>query len=90
MEVIGKKTCKQIQAGDVLEVATICGQTQICYWQGAYERLVTVISVEIKDLRNFDGTHVMGKTYVLTCSDGNTYEIDSRATKYRIHATEVK
>jgi hypothetical protein len=86
MEVIGKKTCKQIQAGDVLEVS----HNQICYWQGAYERLVTVISVEIKDLRNFDGTHVMGKTYVLTCSDGNTYEIDSRATKYRIHATEVK
>lgn len=86
MEVIGKKTCKQIQVGDVLEVAW----NQICYWQGAYDYLVTVLSVEVKDLWNFDGTHVMGKTYVLTCSDGNTYEIDSRATKYRIHATEVK
>ncbi len=83
--VISKKTCKQIQAGDVVEVA----KNQICYWQGAYEYLVTVLSVEITDLWNFDHTHVMGKTYLLTCSDGKTYEIDSRATKYRIHSQQV-
>jgi len=83
--VISKKTCKQIQAGDVIEVA----KNQICYWQGAYEYLVTVLSVEITDLWNFDRTHVMGKTYLLTCSDGKTYEIDSRATKYRIHSEQV-
>jgi hypothetical protein len=86
MEVIGKKTCKQIQAGDVLEVA----RNQIHYWDGAYERLVTVLSVEMKNRVNDDGLEVNGKTYWLTCSDGNTYEISSRATKYRIYATEVK
>jgi len=82
--VISKKTCKQIQAGDVIEVA----KNQICYWQGAYERLVTVLSVEIK-VRVCDGQEMNGKTYWLTCSDGNTYEIDSRATKYRIHSEQV-
>jgi hypothetical protein len=86
MEVIGKKTAKHIQAGDVIGLHG----NHIHSSSDPVERLVTVISVEIKDRWNYDNTHVMGKTYEITCSDGNTYEIGSRATKYFIFATEVK
>ena len=86
MEVIGKKTAKHIQAGDVIGIC----HNHIHYNLSTVERLTTVVSVKIKDLWNCYNTHVMGKTYEITCSDGNTYEIDSRATKYFIYATEVK
>jgi hypothetical protein len=86
MEVIGKKTAKHIQAGDVIGLHG----NHIHSSSDPVERLVTVVSVEIKDLWNYDNTHVKGNIYEITCSDGITYEITGKATKYRIYATEVK
>jgi hypothetical protein len=83
--VITKKTVSQIQAGDVVG---LIGQW-LNYTDEHDERRVTVLSVEKTDLWNCYHTHVMGKCYLIACSDGNTYEITSSARKYFIFDGQV-
>jgi hypothetical protein len=83
--VIGKKTAKHLQAGDVIGLLG----DHMHYTLDAVDRLTTVVSVEQRDRIAFGGTDVVGKYYLITCSDGNTYRINGKATKYRIYDQQV-
>jgi hypothetical protein len=83
-QVIGKKTCSQIQAGDVIGLLG----DHMHYSLDPVDRLTTVVSVEKQERINCDG-QAIGKRYLITCSDGITYSITSAATKYRIYEAQV-
>jgi hypothetical protein len=86
MEVIGKKTAKHIQAGDVIGLIG----DHIHYTLDPVERLTTVISVEKIDRSAIEGAGLNGKYYLITCSDGNIYRLGGYATKYAVYSQEVK
>lgn len=85
-KVIGRKTIEQIQVGDVVGL--------IGYWLNwtdQYdERLVTVIDIQETDETTSRFFPAGSQNYLVTCSDGHTYEIDSSDHKYFIFAKEVK
>ena len=83
--VIGKKTAKHLQAGDVIGLLGDHMHSTL----DPVERLTTVVSVDRRDLMTFDGSAVCGKQYLITCSDGITYRITGKATKYAIYSEQV-
>ncbi len=86
MEVIGKKTAKHIEVGDVIGLFG----DHIHYTLDPVERLTTVVAVEKQDRSAIDGFGYNGKYYLITCSDGNTYRLGGYATKYSVYSQEVK
>jgi hypothetical protein len=84
--VIAKKNVNQIKAGDVVGLIG----NWLNYTDEHDERLVTVLDVQQFDEMPYKGTWVTSKVYEITCSDGNTYEINGGSRQYFIFATEVK
>ena len=84
--VIGKKQINQIQVGDVVGLIG----NWLNYTDQYDERLVTVFDVQETDETQSRFLPVASKNYLVTCSDGNTYEINSSSRKYFIFESEVK
>jgi len=84
--VIGRKTVNQIQAGDVVGLIG----NWLNYTDEYDERLVTVLDIQETDETTSHFLPAGSQNYLVTCSDGNTYEINSSNRKYFIFATEVK
>jgi hypothetical protein len=92
---IGKKTAKQIKAGDVVGVT----QAGKYGYRNAYflfngtmsvrndHSIVTVISVCKVQCYNTDGQKC-GFRYEMICSDGNTYNIGSGSERFFIFSKE--
>ena len=85
-KVIGRKTIEQIKVGDVVGL--------IGYWLNwtdQYdERLVTVLDIQETDETTSRFLPKGSQNYLVTCSDGHTYEIDSSDHKYFIFESEEK
>lgn len=84
--VIGKKQVHQIQTGDVVGLIG----NWLNYTDQYDERLVTVLDIQETDETTSRFLSAASKNYLVTCSDGNTYEINSSSRKYFIFESEVK
>lgn len=84
--VIGKKQINQIQVGDVVGLIG----NWLNYTDQYDERLVTVLDIQETDETESRFLPPATKNYLVTCSDGNTYEVCGGSRKYFIFATEVK
>ena len=84
--VIGKKRINQIRVGDVVGLIG----NWLNYTDQYDERLVTVLDVQETDKTESRFLPAGSKNYLVTCSDGNTYEISADSRQYFIFAEEVK
>lgn len=85
-KVIGRKLINQIQVGDVVGLIG----NWLNFTDQYDERLATVLDIQETDETTSRFVSAKSKNYLVTCSDGNTYEINSGNRKYFIFATEVK
>lgn len=85
-KVIGRKTIDQIQVGDLVG---LIGEW-LNFTDESDERLATVIDIQETDETTSRFLPAEANNYLVTCSDGNTYEICDSDRKYFIFAKEVK